>query len=75
MGLRLAEGVDLARVRRLDPNLVNEDRAGELIGEGFLSREGEILRATHLGRPVLNRLIADIVARGHSATSAARPGR
>jgi oxygen-independent coproporphyrinogen-3 oxidase len=61
MGLRLSEGVDLARVRALCTDLLDEARTHELIEQDLLARSGYRLTATRQGRPVLNRLIAEIV--------------
>jgi oxygen-independent coproporphyrinogen-3 oxidase len=61
MGLRLAEGVDIERTEQLDPALLDHERIAELAVQDFLKREGNRLIATAAGRPVLNRLIAEIV--------------
>jgi oxygen-independent coproporphyrinogen-3 oxidase len=61
MGLRLAEGVSLDRIERLDSELLAHERIAELVEQGFLKRTTGRLSATSTGRPVLNRLIAEIV--------------
>ena len=49
MGLRLAEGVDRARIARL-------------ADQGLVALDGMRLRATDAGMPVLNAILADVVA-------------
>ncbi|MFZ1990541.1 MAG: radical SAM family heme chaperone HemW [Alphaproteobacteria bacterium] len=60
MGLRLAEGVALDRVDQLDATLLDHQQITELSEQGFLVRNANRLVATTTGRPVLNRLIAEI---------------
>ncbi len=62
MGLRLAEGVDLARIAALagrDP--VERDAVDRLAGQGLLAREGARLRATPAGLLLLDSVLAEIV--------------
>ena len=61
MGLRLSEGVSLTRVSALAPALLNDARIAELVEQRFLERNGDQLTTTRRGRPVLNRVIAEIV--------------
>ena len=65
MGLRLREGVDLARVAALggrDVDGVVDARAATLLeAEGLIMREGHRLRATDAGMPVLNAVIAALI--------------
>jgi len=61
MSLRLAEGSDLSRVRALASDVLDEIAIEELIAQGFLARHEGRLRATRKGRPVLNRVLAEIV--------------
>ena len=59
MGLRLAEGVPLARFAAegvAPPDCV------ELIAEGFLALDGGRLIATRKGRPLLNAVLAQLLA-------------
>jgi oxygen-independent coproporphyrinogen-3 oxidase len=63
MGLRLAEGVDLARIADLagrDP--VDRDAVRRLAGRGLLAQQGERLRATPAGMLLLDSILAEIVA-------------
>ena len=65
MGLRLREGVDLARVaalgaRELD-DVVNARAVKLLEAEGLIICEGHRLRATDAGMPVLNAVIAALI--------------
>ena len=66
MGLRLAEGVSEARLRErtgCDPDRVI-DRAGlaRLTDAGYLECRGGRLTATATGRPLLNSLLAELLA-------------
>ena len=66
MGLRLAEGVSEAQLREragCDPDRVI-DRAGlaRLIEAGYLERRDGWIRATAAGRPLLNSLLAELLA-------------
>jgi oxygen-independent coproporphyrinogen-3 oxidase len=61
MGIRLSEGVALDRIEELDAALLDHQRIAELSEQGFLVRKANRLIATAAGRPVLNRLIAEIV--------------
>lgn len=58
MGLRLAEGVDLARIGAGYVDLVAVER---LAGHGLIVREGERLRATGAGMPVLEGILREVV--------------
>lgn len=61
MGLRMREGVDLARIARLGSRSVGQvidPRAEALLTrEGLITREGDRLRATDRGIPVLNAVL------------------
>lgn len=59
MGLRLAEGVPLARfaAEGVDP-----PDAAELVADGFLALKDGRLRATAKGRPLLNAVLARLLA-------------
>ena len=59
MGLRLAEGVPLARFASEG---VSPPDAGELIADGFLALDDGRLRATPKGRPLLNAVLARLLA-------------
>jgi coproporphyrinogen III oxidase-like Fe-S oxidoreductase len=62
MGLRLAEGVGLARVHALAPDLIDQARLEALVDDGFLVQDGERLALTAKGRLLLNRLLEEMVA-------------
>jgi oxygen-independent coproporphyrinogen-3 oxidase len=62
MGLRLAEGIDLARLSAIDGREIDAKRIGALAGEGLLRRDGNRLAATPKGRLVLERLILELAA-------------
>lgn len=59
MGLRLKEGVDLARHARLGGR-VDEARIAALAAAGFVTRTGDRLSVTPAGFPVLNAVIAQL---------------
>jgi len=56
MGLRLTEGLSLAKFPDLEAAL-DQDGLNEMIGEGFLEKSGPFLRATPKGRLLLNGVI------------------
>lgn len=66
MGLRLAEGVDLARVARRSgvaaERLVDAAAVDRLAGHGLLTRDGERLAVTPAGMLLLDSVLAEIVA-------------
>lgn len=59
MGLRLAEGVDLARIGAGFVDLVAVER---LAAHGLIVREGDRLRVTGAGMPVLEGILREVVA-------------
>jgi putative oxygen-independent coproporphyrinogen III oxidase len=61
MGLRLVEGIDLARLAEIGGS-VDEDRLAALEGDNLIARNGSRLAATPAGRLVLNRLILELAA-------------
>jgi oxygen-independent coproporphyrinogen-3 oxidase len=61
MGLRLAEGIDLARLAAISSAL-DEERLDALESDGLIARNGSRLAATQKGRLVLNRLILELAA-------------
>ncbi|UVI38852.1 radical SAM family heme chaperone HemW [Qipengyuania spongiae] len=68
MGLRLAEGVDLARLETrfgMDATaLVDDDRITRYLDAGLIWREGQRLGVSENGMPVLDALLGEIVADG-----------
>jgi oxygen-independent coproporphyrinogen-3 oxidase len=62
MALRLAEGMDLARLAALGGQGPDEARLNALESDGLLSRAGGRLVATQSGRLVLERLILELAA-------------
>ncbi len=63
MGLRLREGMDLARWRRLAGRSLTPDREAHLIEHGLVERLGEDrLRCTPAGMLVLDAVVADLAA-------------
>ena len=66
MGLRLVEGIDLAalaaRFGAEADALIDTKRAEFYAGLGFVSREGDRLTVTPQGMPLLDALLAELVA-------------
>jgi oxygen-independent coproporphyrinogen-3 oxidase len=62
MGLRLEEGVSLARHAELSGRALDPARIGALVEEGLLRREGDRIAATAEGRLVLDALLARLLA-------------
>jgi oxygen-independent coproporphyrinogen-3 oxidase len=63
MGLRLSEGVELARLASLaDRDPIDRPAVHSLERQGLVARDGERLRATAAGRLVLNTVLAEIVS-------------
>ena len=60
MGLRIAEGIDLARYTSLSGRAPSH--LAELTEMGLVSLQGDRLVATHAGRRVLNAVIAQLAA-------------
>ena len=63
MGLRLAEGIDLARYTEFAGHALDEARIKMLGAEGFIeaTQDGR-LRVTRSGFPVLDAVVADLAA-------------
>ena len=61
MGLRLQEGIDIVRVRDLDPNALPQNQIANFSDLGLLWKDGNRLGATAQGRMVLNSLIAELL--------------
>ena len=62
MGLRLAEGIDLGRYAALAGAAMPEERIAELAGLGLVARDGDRLRATPAGRPLLDAVLRRLLA-------------
>jgi oxygen-independent coproporphyrinogen-3 oxidase len=61
MGLRLAEGIDLARYEQLSGRSLSSARMSILQGEGLVAPVGNSrLRATPSGMIVLDAVVADL---------------
>lgn len=59
MGLRLAEGVDLAQI---GADHVDDAAVARLAGHGLIVREGARLRVTAAGMPVLEGILREVVS-------------
>ena len=62
MGLRLSEGVDLARLSAIGGRVPDEARVAALAQDGLITQNGNRLAVTPEGRLVLDTLIADLAA-------------
>lgn len=63
MGLRLAEGIDVARFEKLTGVSLNAERISFLEGEGLVERSSDSrLRVTAAGFPLLDAIVADLAA-------------
>jgi putative oxygen-independent coproporphyrinogen III oxidase len=62
MGLRISEGIDLARYARLAGHEPEEKRVATLEMSGLISRSDGRIAATPAGRRVLNAVIAELAA-------------
>ncbi len=62
MGLRLAEGIDLAALAdRLETDaIVEQEAVDRMVGHGLLEQEGAIIRTTPAGRLLLDSVLAEI---------------
>lgn len=60
MGLRLSEGVSLARHAALAGTPMDAERLARLSDMGVIAVEGDRLRATEAGRPVLNAILREL---------------
>jgi len=60
MGLRLAEGINLARQDVDLHNVIDPSAVDRLVAHGLLARTGDTLQATPDGTPVLNAVLAAI---------------
>ncbi len=63
MGLRLREGIDLARYQRLTGHDIDRKRLERLVASGMIEKmDGSFIRATPDGALVLDALVADLAA-------------
>ena len=62
MGLRLSEGVSLSRFERFAGAPIEATRLSGLIGQGLLTRDGDMITATADGRLVLNGVLGRLLA-------------
>ncbi|RYD82062.1 MAG: coproporphyrinogen III oxidase, partial [Sphingomonadales bacterium] len=66
MGLRLNEGVDLARIAAMSglpvDHLVDRDAVLRLVDQGLMRQTSEQLRVTEAGMLLLDAILAEIVA-------------
>ncbi|KPQ18285.1 MAG: oxygen-independent coproporphyrinogen III oxidase [Rhodobacteraceae bacterium HLUCCO18] len=61
MGLRLSEGIDLDRLREMGVEVLRADRIASLAELGLIDCDGETLKTTQAGRPVLNAILRELL--------------
>ena len=61
MGLRLSEGIDVDRLREMDVEVLRADRIASLAELGLIDCDGETLKTTQAGRPVLNAILRELL--------------
>ena len=62
MGLRLAEGIDPERYKRVAGREIDPERIAMLESLGFVENANGVLRVTPAGFPVLDAVVADLAA-------------
>ncbi len=60
MGLRISEGIDLERHAKLSGEMISAEKIDALQALDLVQRDGNILRATPRGRPLLNAIIREL---------------
>jgi coproporphyrinogen III oxidase-like Fe-S oxidoreductase len=60
MGMRLSEGIDLARFAAIGGRALDAARIASLAEDGLVRSDGRRLAATPKGRLVLDRLIVEL---------------
>ncbi len=62
MGMRLRSGISTQRFRELSGVSLQSDRILELTDLGLVATDGDVLRTTESGRPLLNSVISKLLA-------------
>lgn len=62
MGLRINDGVSLARLLAIDPDVMDTDAIAALEAEHLIERKDGYLRLTKKGQPLLNSILRDLIA-------------
>jgi coproporphyrinogen III oxidase-like Fe-S oxidoreductase len=62
MGLRIEEGVDIARVERLRGASINHQKLAWLIEQNLVTQENGRVRLTRSGRLLSNRIVAELAS-------------
>ncbi len=63
MSLRLADGTNLERAETLCANRVSKTSMENLVSDGFLSLNRDVLRTTNQGKMVLNAILGELLAK------------
>jgi oxygen-independent coproporphyrinogen-3 oxidase len=61
MGLRLSEGIRLDRLREIGGEVLRTDRIASLVELDLIDCDGETLKTTQAGRPVLNAILRELL--------------
>lgn len=62
MGLRIVEGVDLARIERLRGAPINHAALDWLLAQHLVAKHNERIALTAAGRPLANRIISELLS-------------
>lgn len=62
MCLRLSEGLELSRFKELAGGPLPSVKIDDLISQEFLNKDGDRIKATAKGRPVLNSILQELLA-------------
>jgi oxygen-independent coproporphyrinogen-3 oxidase len=61
MGLRLTEGVDIARIQALSTDFLNQNALERLKVDGLISHRDGRIATTEKGRPLTNAILRDLI--------------
>jgi oxygen-independent coproporphyrinogen-3 oxidase len=62
MGVRIAEGVEIARIEALRGRPLNPDALAWLVEQGLVAHDAGRVRLTQSGRVLTNRIVAELVS-------------
>ena len=61
MGLRLRDGIDLRRLQDQFGLALSSNKINDLLDMSLIEREGEVLRTSRNGRPLLNAILRELI--------------
>jgi len=73
MGMRLAEGLDIARLARVTGRRPSEAAVRSLVEQGLIEELGSVIKATEAGRFVLNAVVLELSRAFVNASVTAEP--